>query len=106
MDSSFWKIIQSRCLLFPHREEEFREYTKYISRLFYAKQYSAQAKVVLYDHSIRNQVGGGQNVLLTDYHKYQYIAEAILHVDGLEYGNTGGKKEKPPKRNGPQRSGE
>jgi hypothetical protein len=78
--------------LFPHRRDELLEYAEHIESLFSAKHTGAHSKVILYDQSVRNQVGGGQNVLLTDYHRFGSLGEAILHADGVEYkGQVNGK---------------
>jgi hypothetical protein len=87
--AAFRRLSKAVSFLFPHREEEHREYAEYLEGLFAAKQANAHAKVILYDQSIRNQVGGGQNVLLTDYHRFHSLGEAILHTDGIEYGSVG-----------------
>jgi hypothetical protein len=65
------------------------EYAEHIEGLFFAKHSSAHSKVILYDQSVRNQVGGGQNVLLTDYQRFSSLSEAILHADGVEYRGHG-----------------
>jgi hypothetical protein len=98
--AAFRRLSRAITFLFPHREDELREYAEYIEGLFAAKQAGAHAKVILYDHSVRNQVGGGQNTLLTDYHKFHRLGEAILHADGIEYGNTNGARKGGPSRGG------
>ena len=75
--------------LFPHRREELLEYSDHIEGLFAAKNTAAHSKVILYDQSVRNQVGGGQNILLTDYQRFSSLSEAILHADGVEYKGSG-----------------
>ena len=40
---------------------------------------------MLYDQLIRSQVGGGQNTLLTNYHKFHTLRKAILHADWIKY---------------------
>ena len=74
---------------FPHRREELSEYAKYVEGLFSAKHTNTHSKVILYDQSIRNQVGGGQNILFTDYQCFSRLSEAILHADGVEYRGVG-----------------
>jgi hypothetical protein len=64
MVSHLLKTVKSSHLSFPHRESEFRDYTKYIEGLFAAKQAGAHGKVLLLNQSVQNQVRGGQNVLL------------------------------------------
>lgn len=88
--SSFRRMSKAVTFLFPHRREELFEYAEYIESLFAAKHTNAHSKVILFDQSVRNQVGGGQNTLLTDYQRFSGLSEAILHADGVEY-KAGGK---------------
>jgi hypothetical protein len=93
--SAFRRMAKAVIFLFPHRWEELQEYAEHIESLFSAKHANAHSKVILYDQSVRNRVGGGQNVLLTDYQRFSNLSEAILHADGVEYKGGGGKG--PPK---------
>ena len=87
--SAFGRMSKAVVFLFPHRREELLEYAEYIEGLFSAKHAGAHSKVILYDQSVRNQVAGGQNTLLTDYHRFTSLSEAILHADGIEYKGKG-----------------
>ena len=87
--SAFRRMSKAVTFLFPHRREELLEYAEHIEGLFSAKHAGAHSKVILYDQSVRNQVGGGQNILLTDYHRFTSLSEAILHADGIEYKGKG-----------------
>jgi hypothetical protein len=90
--SAFRRMSKGVIFLFPHRREELYDYAEHIEGLFLAKHTNAHSKVILYDQSVRNQVGGGQNVLLTDYQRFTSLSEAILHADGVEYKGLGGGK--------------
>ena len=90
--AAFRRMSKGVVFLFPHRREELLEYAEHIEGLFSAKQSSTHSKVILYDQSVRNQVGGGQNILLTDYHRFHSLSEAILHADGIEYKNKGSNR--------------
>ena len=81
------RLSKAVTFLFPHQREELLKYAEHIEGLFSAKQTGAHLRVILYDHwqSVRNQVGGGQNTLLTDYHCFNRLSKAILHADGVEY---------------------
>ena len=93
--SAFRRMSKAVSFLFPHRKEKLSEYAEHIEGLFAAKHTNAHSKVILYDQSVRNQVGGGQNILLTDYQRFSGLSEAILHADGIEYRGKGkGKGEK------------
>ena len=87
--AAFRKVSRAVTFLFPHRKDELSEYAEYIETLFAAKQVTAHPRIIMYDQAIRNQVGGGQNILLTDGHRFAALGEAILRVDGVEYGGTG-----------------
>jgi hypothetical protein len=88
--SAYRRTAKAVAFLFPHRKEELFEYAEYVEGLFSAKHINTHSKVILYDQSIRNRVGGGQNILLTDYQCFSGLSEAILHADGVEY-RGGGK---------------
>jgi hypothetical protein len=49
---------EAATFLFPHREREFTEYERYIQGEFTAKQTQAHWKVIRFDQSVRNEVGG------------------------------------------------
>ena len=87
--AAYRRMSKAVTFLFPHRREELYEYGEHIEGLFSAKHTSAHPKVILYDQSVRNQVGGGQNILLTDYQHFHNLSEAILHADGIEYRGSG-----------------
>ena len=87
--SAYRRMSKAVTFLFPHRREELSEYAEHIEGLFSAKHANAHSKVILYDQSVRNRVGGGQNVLLTDYQRFSSLSEAILHADGIEYRGNG-----------------
>lgn len=87
--SAFRRMSRAVVFLFKHRREELLEYAEHIEGLFAAKHTNAHSKVILYDQSVRNQVGGGQNILLTDYQRFNSLSEAILHADGIEYRGSG-----------------
>ena len=87
--AAYRRMAKAITFLFPHRREELSEYAEHIEGLFSAKHTNAHSKVILYDQSVRNQVGGGQNILLTDYQRFGALSEAILHADGIEYRGSG-----------------
>jgi hypothetical protein len=87
--AAFRRMAKAVAFLFPHRREELSDYAEHIESLFAAKHVNAHSKVILYDQSVRNRVGGGQNVLLSDYQAFSNLSEAILHADGIEYRGNG-----------------
>ena len=83
--TSAWNAaIKAIKFAFPHRENELREYAEYIEGHFSARVPSAHRKIILYDAAIRNEVGGGQNALLTDTHLFSRFYSAIVMPDGIE----------------------
>jgi len=83
--TSAWNMtIKVVKFAFPHREQELREYGEYIEGHFSAKVTSAHQRIILYDIAICNEVGGGQNALLTDTHKFSRFFSAIVMPDGIE----------------------
>jgi len=83
--TSTWNTtIKAVKFTFPHREQELREYGEYIEGHFSAKVASAHRRIILYDIAICNEVGGGQNALLTDTHKFLRFFSAIVMPDGIE----------------------
>ena len=87
--SAFRRMSKAVVFLFPHQREELSDYTEHIEGLFSAKHTNIHSKVILYDQSICNRVGGGQNILLTDYQSFSSLSEVILHADGIEYKSDG-----------------
>ena len=94
--STAWQsALQVIAFVFEHRERELLEYGDYIERLFAAKRPSSHGQVILFDRGIRNEVGGGQLLLLTDYAYFTSLYAAMLQDDGVEYHQgkrTGGGK--------------
>ena len=75
--------------VFGHREQELAEYGDYIKRLFTAKRPGSHGQVILFDKGVRNEVGGGQTLLLTNYHYFTSLYAATLQDDGVEYKRGG-----------------
>ena len=73
------------------------EYGDYIERLFAAKRSTSHGQVILFDKGVRNEVGGGQVILLTDYQYFTSLYAATLQDDGVEYhrGRRGGGGGRP-----------
>jgi hypothetical protein len=83
--TSAWNAtVKATKFAFPHRENELREYGEYIEGHFSAKIPSSHRRIILYDTAIRNEVGGGQNALLTDTHRFSRLYSAIVMPDGIE----------------------
>ena len=92
--SSAWRrATKAITFCFPHRRDELEQYGEYIEGEFAAKHSSAHSRIIVYDIAIRNEVGGGQNYLLTDHHRFTRLYSAIVATDGVEY-NSGGAKRK------------
>lgn len=94
--STAWRSAsRAIAFVFDHREQELAEYGDYIERLFAAKRPASHGQIILFDRGVRNEVGGGQSLLLTDYQFFTSLYAATLQDDGIEYhrgrGRGGGK---------------
>jgi hypothetical protein len=79
-----WReATKATAFVFPHRRDELWDYADHINREFSAKVPSSHRKIILYDAAVRNAVGGGQSLLLTDYTKFNHIYSAIIPADGV-----------------------
>jgi hypothetical protein len=63
-------VVKAASFLFPHRRDELDAYGEFIQGEFTARQADAHWKVIRFDQSIRNEVGGGTKLLLTDFHRF------------------------------------
>ncbi|KAF5385789.1 hypothetical protein D9615_002556 [Tricholomella constricta] len=77
---------------FEHREEELREYSKYIEGLFSSRVVSSHNNVILFDKAVRAHVGGGQRILLTETNKFAWLFSAILMPEGIYYKRNSSKR--------------
>jgi len=57
---------------FPHRTHEHEDYAEYIESEF------GHHRIILFDVAVRNLVRGGQQILLTDFHKFSSLYSAII----------------------------
>ena len=96
--STAWRsALRAIAFVFEHRDHELAEYGDYIERLFAAKRTGSHGQVILFDKGVRNEVGGGQTLLLTDYHYFTSLYAATLQDDGIEYHRSGrGRGGGPP----------
>ena len=84
--STAWRSAsRAVAFVFEHREHELAEYGDYIERLFAAKKPGSHGQVILFDKGVRNEVGGGQTLLLTDFNYFMSLYAATLQEDGVEY---------------------
>ena len=89
--TSAWNtVIKATSFIFPHRSVELKEYGDYIDREFSSKVVEAHRKIILYNAAVRSEVGGRQNMLLTNWHQFQHLYSAIIMPDGIEsqFGNS------------------
>jgi len=76
--------------VFPHRIKELEDYAEYIENEFATKNPTSHHRIILYDVAVRNLVCGGQQLLLTDIHRFFSLYSAIVMPDGIQYGNQQG----------------
>jgi hypothetical protein len=94
--ASWRRASKAIAFAFPHRREELLDYGEYIESEFSAKVVSSHHKLFLYDLALRNEVGGGQNALLTDRASFSHLYSAILMPDGVEGNSAKPNGNKPP----------
>lgn len=81
-----WKsAARATAFVFKHRESELLDYGNHIMSLFAAKRVSSHEQIILYDKGIRNRVGGGQTILLTQYHLFPPFHTVDLEDERVEY---------------------
>jgi len=74
---------------------ELDDYAEYIESEFAAKLVSGHQHIILFDIAVRNLVRGGQQVVLTDTHKFASLYSAIVLPDGVQYANGGRRSLQP-----------
>jgi hypothetical protein len=91
--AAFNLVIKATSFLFPHRDEELRQYGDYMEELFSAKSTAVHPRLFKYDEAVRYKVGQGQSILLTDRTAFTRYYEAIVAPDGvgIEGEDEGGK---------------
>ncbi|KAF6753313.1 hypothetical protein DFP72DRAFT_1171100 [Ephemerocybe angulata] len=78
--------------VFEHRRRELRDYGNQIRRLFAARLPQAASRVIAYDDAVRKYVKGATAISLTDFHKFNHLADAHLSFDGIEAQKREGKR--------------
>jgi len=92
--STAWKSAsRATSFVFEHRERELAEYGDYIEQLFAAKQPRSHNQIILFDKGVRNEVGGGQTLLLTDYQYFTSLYVATLQDDGVDINDLNASEE-------------
>jgi len=103
--SSAWRwASKAITFAFPHCEGELLEYGDYIKGEFAAKLPSSHPKLLLYDTALRNEVGAGQHILLTETHRFNQLYSAIVMPDGVECGSSNSTKRKGSANSGSSKS--
>ena len=83
--SSAWRrASKAISFAFPHWRDKLVKYGDYIKSEFSAKLVTSHQRVILYDIAVRNEVGAGQHVLLTDTHCFTQLDSAIVMPDGVK----------------------
>ncbi len=82
--ASWQRAAQATSVVFPHRNDELRQYGEYISSLFTATGAEYHSRIFLYDEAIRGLVGGGKTILLTDTQAFHHFYTAIMLPGGVE----------------------
>ncbi|PPQ96749.1 hypothetical protein CVT26_010234 [Gymnopilus dilepis] len=77
--------VKAYRIAFPHRSDELQAYGDYIQGIFTAKDESVHPAVIHFDIGVRNHVGGGQTILLTDTHEFFSLYNAMVMSDGVAF---------------------
>ncbi|KAF6761392.1 hypothetical protein DFP72DRAFT_804433, partial [Ephemerocybe angulata] len=77
------KASRAIAFAFEHRREELDRYGEFMQGEFGARNPRFHERVIRFDQAIRNEVGGGTRLLLTDFDQFQRHRTAILSVDGI-----------------------
>ena len=107
--SAAWrKASRAISFVFEHRTQELQDYADYIEREFAAKVPDAHRRIIgiAYDCAVRALVGGGQQILLTDVHRFTHLYSAFIMHDGIAAGDhksrfssgSGSLSSRPPPR--------
>jgi hypothetical protein len=83
-NSAWTETTEATVFAFPHRRSELDEYRRYMQNLFDSVISGQHPKVILYDKAIRNLVGGGQTIGLTDFPTFHHLQTTYLHPFGVE----------------------
>jgi len=94
--STAWRrASRAISFVFPHRSSELDDYADYIESEFAAKLATGHHRIILFDIAVRNLVRGGQQIVLTDTHKFGALYSAIVLPDGVQYANGGRRSLQP-----------
>lgn len=90
--SAWRRASRAISFAFPHRADELEDYFVHIQTLFDSRGATSHQRVILYDIAVRNFVGGGQSVLLTERERFSHLFAAVILSDGLEYAASPGTR--------------
>jgi hypothetical protein len=94
--ASAWHLYtRAMRVAFPHRLDELQSYADYIEGIFDSKDESKHHTIISFDIAVRNFVGGGQTVLLTDTSKFTCFYNSIVMSDGSNFQSHGGSGKRP-----------
>ena len=97
--STAWrKTVRAITYVFAHRQQELEDYTEYIEGEFESLHTSIHDRIIHFDIAVRNLVCGGQQILLTDTHKFQRLYSANIHPQGIQNVPTSKKLSSTPGR--------
>jgi len=83
--SSAWRrASKAISFVFQHQRDELLEYGNYIKAKFSANITTSHQQIILCGIAVRNKVGAGHRVLLTDTHCFSCLYSAIIMPDRIE----------------------
>ncbi|THH27792.1 hypothetical protein EUX98_g6401 [Antrodiella citrinella] len=85
---AFTKYVEGVLFTYPHRAWELRTYGEYINNTFAAVRDGEQQKVINYERAVRTMVGRRNDLLLTDFSRFNHLY--TMHVNSSGAGSSSG----------------
>ncbi|THH15239.1 hypothetical protein EUX98_g9496 [Antrodiella citrinella] len=82
------KYVEGVLFTYPHRGWELRTYGEYINNTFAAVRDGEQQKVINYERAVRTMVGRRNDLLLTDFSRFNHLY--TMHVNSSGAGSSTG----------------
>jgi hypothetical protein len=94
--ASAWHLYtRAMRVVFPHRLDELQLYADYVKGIFDSKHKSKHHTIISFDIAVRNFIGGGQTLLLTDTSRFARFYNSIVMSDGSNFQSLGGSGKRP-----------
>ncbi|THH15530.1 hypothetical protein EUX98_g9452 [Antrodiella citrinella] len=87
------KYVAGVTFAYPHRDAELKGYAEHITNAFSAVDEASHRKVVDYDKAIRTEVGRLNNILLTDFSRFNHIYTMYINSSGAGTSSSASRSE-------------